>query len=135
MKGMALESVAKWIILSVVAIIIINLTLFFSDKIKNFISIFTNPSGKFKTELIESKEFSTSQLITYIRACWDRTGENFEEDVVCFILRGDMSKVDVLSLGNALTYPASVNTTKFDNSKNFAIVRFENLGNRVILEN
>jgi len=134
MRALALETVVKWIILGAVALIVINLVLFFSEEIKNLVRGTIQPKKSFKTEIIEAEKFSTSQIKVYLRACWDRTGEKFEEDVVCFILKGDMSEVDSSSLEDALEDPASVDISEFDNSKNIAVIRFKSLGNKVVLE-
>lgn len=134
MKGLALETVVKWIILLVVAGVVINLVLFFSDRIVIFIRGFMEPDKTPKTDIIESDQFSTAQVKTYMRACWDKTGERFDMDVICFVLKGDMSGVDKDSLANAADPPASVDVAKFDKSKNMAVVRFEDIGNRIILE-
>lgn len=134
MKGLALETVVKWIILLVVAGVVINLILFFSDSIVIFIRGFMQPDKTPKTDIIESNQFSTAQVKTYMKACWDRTGERFDEDVICFVLKGDMGNVDKDSLTNAIDSPALVDVSKFDKSKNVAVIRFEDIGNRIILE-
>lgn len=133
MKGLALETVVKWIILLVVAGVVINLIFFFSEDIKRFLEVHMGREGV-KAEVIESEEFSTSQLKTFIRACWEKTGETFREDVVCYILRGSVSGVDPTALKNALEPPASVDVSNFDPSKKVTLIRFEDVGNRVIVE-
>lgn len=133
MKGLALETIVKWVILLTLAVVVINLILFFSDEVKRFIEGLFKAKG-WKTEKIEAKEFSTGQLIAFIKACWDRTGENFHEDVVCFILKGDVSKVDKDILKNAITPPPVVNVDNFDTTKKITIIRFEDIGNVVVVE-
>jgi hypothetical protein len=133
MKGLALETIVKWVILLALAVIVINLILFFSDEIKRFIERQFG-AKEWKTEKIEAKEFSPGQLIAYIKACWDRTGENFHEDAVCFILKGDVSKVDPNFLKTSITPPPNVDVSNFNNTRNVTIIRFEDLGNVVVVE-
>ena len=133
MKGLALETIIKMIILVVVALLVINLMIFFSEEIKNYIRNFFG-KGEFKTEIVENPSYSTSQVMTYMRSCWDRTGEKFHEDVVCYILKGDVSGVDPSLLLNAVEPPATVNNSKFDPLKTTTIIRFEDVGNVIHVE-
>jgi len=134
MKGLALESVVKWIILIVAAGVIINLVFFFYDDIKRFVENWINPTSEFETEIVEADVFSTAQVMTYIRACWDRTGERFKKDVICYILKGDVSGVDVNMLNAAVEAPAQVDTTGFNPTEKTTIIRFEDVGNKIIVE-
>lgn len=129
MKGMALEVVVKWIILTVVALVVISLVIYFSNEIKQYLKGWMKEKVETKAEIVESQRFSTSQVITYIKACWDKTGEKFEEDMVCYILKGDVSEVNAELLKSALEPPAQVDVSKFDNSKTTTIISFENVGN------
>ena len=132
MKGLALETVVKWIILIVVAGVVINLLFFFSDEIKNIIWGYTKEE-KPEAEIVESTGFSEAQIKTYMRACWDKTGEKFQEDVVCYILKGNVSGVNSNVLRN-VDYPASVDISKFIPSNNVTIIKFEDVGNKIIVE-
>jgi hypothetical protein len=134
MKGLALETVVQWIILLVVATVVISLVLYFSDEIKMYVESWMNPGEGPKAEIIESSQFSTSQVKTYMRACWDRTGERFKKDVVCYILKGDVSGVNADDLKNAVETPASIDTSKFEQLKNVTIIKFEDVGNKIIVE-
>ena len=135
MKGiLALDVVVKWIILSVVALVVISLVIYFSDKIRGFIENKMDKDEEIETQMIESDKFSTSQLATYIRGCWDKTGERFYEDVICYILKGDVSGADIDLLEIALEQPAQVDVSNFMPSKKTTIIRFEDLGNIVYVE-
>ena len=134
MKGLALESIVKWVILLVAAGVIINLLFFFSDEIKRFIRSQMEEGEEPQTEIVEAQAFTTSQVLTYIRACWDKTGERFEKDVICYILKGDMSNVDPALLVTAVEPPATVDVSKFDPTKGVAIIRFEDIGNKIVVE-
>jgi Flp pilus assembly pilin Flp len=135
MKGMALETVVQWIILSVVAMVVIGLVFTFSDDIKRaFKNIMNKDEQGVKTEIVESETFTTSQIKTYITACWSKTGEKYEGDVICYILKGDVSGVDGNTLKDALESPAEVDINKFDSSKTGTIIRFEDIGNIVYVE-
>ena len=133
MKGLALESVMQWIILLVVAGVVISLVLYFNDEIKMYVENWFKEKPV-KAEIIEANQFSTSQVMTYMRACWDRTGERFKEGVICYILKGSVSNVDSALLTNAVSEPASVDINKFDPSKNVTMIRFEDVGNKIIVE-
>jgi hypothetical protein len=87
-----------------------------------------------KSETDEPIVFSTSQVMTYIRSCWDMTGPNFHEDTKCYILIGDLNGVDKTSLEDALSSPAQVDASKFDPYKSTAIISFEDVGNIVHIE-
>ena len=134
MKGLALETVVTWIILLVVAAVVISLVLYFSDEIKMYLENWMKGNDEPKTEIIESPQFTTSQVKTYMRACWDRTGETFRKDVVCYILKGNVNGVIAGDLTNAVEQPASVDTSKFDRFKSVTIIKFEDVGNKIIIE-
>lgn len=133
MKGLALETIVRWIILSVVAVVVIGLVIFFSDDIKRIIGDWFNRKDN-KTEIVEADSFSTSQVVTYIKSCWGKTGEKFDDDMVCYILKGDVNGVDVGLLSGSLDPPAQVNTEGFETDKDTTIIRFVNLGNIVYVE-
>lgn len=99
-----------------------------------YIENWMKPDEGPKTEIIESNQFLTSQVKTYMRACWDRTGERFKKDVVCYILKGDVSSVNADDLKTAVESPASVDTNNFEQSKSVTIIKFEDVGNKIIVE-
>ena len=132
MKGLALETVVKWIILIVVTGVVINLLFFFSDEIKRIITGYTEEEEP-EVEIIESSEFSASQIKTYMKACWDKTGGSFQEDVVCYILRGSVIDIDPISL-ESIDIPATIDLTNFNSSKSVTVIRFEDVGNKIIVE-
>jgi hypothetical protein len=132
MKGMALETVVQWIILIVVAGVVLNLIFFFSDDIKRIIGGFTKGNEPKPIE-VEADKFSTSQVKTYMRACWDKTGERFQEDMICYLLRGDVSGVDPKSLAD-IGYNVTVDTSKFIRTQKVTIIRFQDVGNKIIVE-
>ena len=134
MKGLALESIAKWVIILVVVGVVVNLLLFFSDEIKRFIKSSFEEKGEVKPEIIEASKFTTSQLIIYIKSCWDKTGEKYEGNAVCYILKGNVSSVDESLLEECLKPPATIDLSKFDKTKNVTIIRFEDIGNRIVVE-
>lgn len=134
MKAMALETIVQWLILSVVAMVVIGLVMTFSGDIKNYIKGWLKKDVNTKAEIVESEKFSTSQVITYIKTCWSKTGEDFEDDIVCYILKGDVSAVDKKLLGESLNKPAVVDVSKFKTSEKTTIIRFENIGNIIHVE-
>jgi hypothetical protein len=134
MKGMALETVVQWIILSVVAAVVIGLVFTFSDDIKRSFENMFKSDTEVKTDMIESNAFSTAQISTYVKACWEKTGDKFKGDVICYILKGDVSNVDKTVLEISLKSPAQVDVSSFDSSKTGTIIKFEDLGNTIYVE-
>jgi len=131
MKGLALDYVIKLIILLAVALVVINLVLYFSGQIKQFIRKRTS-NTTVNTEIINATSFSTGQLATYARACWDKTGENYKEDAICYILRGNMKSVDVEKLKKLVNFPLEVN---FKQDKNIVVIRYSYIGHKIVMEN
>lgn len=133
MKALALETIVKLMILLVLALVVSNLIIYFSNSLKKFIGSHFEKK-EFETETIESKEFTTQQLMTYIRTCWHRTGEKFDKDVICFILKGDVSKVKKDDLIYAVEFPAVVDVSNFDPIQKVTIIRFQHLGKVIVIE-
>ena len=134
MKGLALEVIIQWVILSVVALVVIGLVFTFSDDIKRYLSGWFGNEQEIKTEKVTSDSFSTSEIITFAKACWSSTGEKYEENIICYILTGDVSNVDKDMLEDSLDSPAKVDVSEFDLSKSLTIIRFEDVGNIVYIE-
>ncbi len=132
MKALALESVIKVVIFTATALVLLNLLLYFSGAIKNFLHSELKPEEKVEAELIEAQSFSSAQIASYINSCWDRTGEYYKGDAVCYILKGDMSSVSVSEV-KALV---KINTdlSGFDPSKNIAIIEFRDLDNKIVVK-
>jgi len=134
MKGMALEVVVKWIILSVVALVVIGVVMFFADEIKEYVKEMFGNNKDVKTEKITAEKFSESQIKTYIQSCWDKTGDKYEGDVICYILKGDVSGVDVDVLQNSLSDQDLVDLVDFDPSITTTTIRFVGIGNTIYVE-
>jgi len=134
MKGMALEMVIKWIILSVVALVVIGVVMFFADEIKEYVKEMFGNNKDVQTEKIVAAKFSTSQIKTYIQSCWDKTGDKYKDDVICYILKGDVSDVDVDVLQNSLGNQDLVDLVDFDPSITTTTIRFVNIGNTIYVE-
>ena len=132
-KGdLALDTVVGWVILLVVAGVVIGLSFGFSDQIKEMLNI--GSEEKFhESEYLESVSFSESQVGTYIEICWSKTGERFAKDFQCYILNGDISAVNPANLAGI--YDGYVVESSFDNTKGILIIRFEDIGNKIILTN
>lgn len=132
MKGLALETITNLLILLVLALVVMSLIIYFSDSIKEYIRK-TFSKEKIEAKIIEAKEFTTNDLRMYVRACWDRV-RNIREDTICFILKGDFSKVDTNAISASLDFSAILDVSKFDKSKTTAIIRYDYLGKIIILE-
>lgn len=131
MKGMALQIIAELMIAIVAILIVVSLMGFYSEQIKDFFNGIFHKNDYPGAEIINSTNFSTSQLKTSIIACWDRYGKNFQGRI-CYVLTGDVSGVDSASLKNSLDSPLSVDITKFDVSKRTTVIKTMNKG--VIVE-
>ena len=138
-KGaLALETIVVWIILMVAAAVIIGLVLLFSDEIKVYLGNIFKKGGEFKTDRVEVTSFSTYNINTYIAGCWDRTGVKFHEDVICYILDGDVSGVDLRALAlppDAISAGATLDIINYDITKPITVVRFKQVTLTVVVEN
>ncbi|MEM5831900.1 MAG: hypothetical protein QW641_01910 [Candidatus Aenigmatarchaeota archaeon] len=133
MKGLALETIIKMVILNVLAIVVILTIITFFDDIKRFVSSFFKQE-KCETEDMNVGQISTTQMIALITACWDRTGEKYKGDCNCFILDGDFSLVDKTALSKALEPPAKVDVSMFDPSKKVVLIQFMDVGNVIAVK-
>jgi len=137
LKGLALESVARWIILSVVIMVVIGIVLYIADSIREFVkSNIVGEKNEVKTEVVEADSFTTSQVANYIRLCWEKTGLKYKGDAVCYVLEGDMSHVDKQKVKEMVEKEEiAVDVTYFDTSKGHAVIMFKDLGNIVVVKN
>ena len=134
MKGLALETIVKMGILLVTAFVIILLIMTFSDDIKFFLNDLFSKEKQYETQRIEAVQFSTGQIIAYIKSCWSKTGDQYRKDFVCFVLKGDISSVQTSSLINVLDPPASVDVSNFNIFGTTTIVRYQYLDRKIIVE-
>lgn len=133
MKGdLALDTVVGWIILLVVAGVVIGLIFSFSDQIAEMLNINSGEKSH-ETEDITSASFSESQIRTYIEICWSKTGERFAKDFTCYNLYGDISAVNPSTIAGA--YDGYVVESNFNNTKGILVIRFEDIGNKIVLKN
>ncbi|MEM5811296.1 MAG: hypothetical protein QXG91_00950 [Candidatus Aenigmatarchaeota archaeon] len=133
MKGLALETIIKMVILNVLAIVVILTIITFFDDIKRFVSSFFKQE-ECKTEEIDVGQTTTTQMIARITACWDKTGERYNGDCNCFILEGDFSLVDKAALSTALEPPARIDVSMFDPSKKAVLIQFIDVGNTIVVK-
>ncbi|MCK4729966.1 MAG: hypothetical protein KAT28_01465 [Candidatus Aenigmarchaeota archaeon] len=132
-KGdLALDTIVSWIILLVVAGVVIGLIFGFSDQIKVILNL-ESEEKSYDTEYMTSASFSESQVGTYIEICWSKTGERFTKDFICYTLEGNISAVNPVTIAGA--YDGYVVESNFDNTKGILIIRFEDIGNKIILTN
>ena len=133
MKGnLALDTIMMWIILLVVAGVAIGIIFHYSSEIK---SAFTGLGEEEppETEMFEADIFSESQIKTYIELCWEKTGDRFNENFICYILKGSIAHINPKEFeGNYEDYQVISN---FNSSKGILTIRFEDIGNKIILEN
>lgn len=135
-KGfLALEYVVKLAILLVVAFVVINLIFYFSGETKTWVTdLFFPKEEKVETEIVKPVfPFTNNQVKSYVKSCWDKTGEDYDKDVVCYNLKGDFNKVDWQI--NKLK-PGGINLKlkgPFP-QKGIVMVRFKDIGDKIILE-
>jgi len=111
-----METIFKWVIVLVAGMVAIAMILFFSENIRDFLSNLFQGNKTKGAILIESSSFSTSQLNTFVKACWDKYHEKLDiKEIVCYVLKGDVAFVDSSYL--------NADTSKFDNFKNTTIVK------------
>jgi hypothetical protein len=130
MKGnLALDTIVGWIILLVAAGVVIGLIFHYSGILPPII----NPTENPETEYVEAKSFSESQIDTYARLCWDKTGETFNKDFICYVLKGNIAYINPKDVeGDFGDYVIVAN---FNNTKAILTIRFEDIGNKIIIEN
>lgn len=134
MKGdMSLEYIIKFLILLIVAAVVISMLISFSDDIKTKIRDMFGKEEEIKTNSIDADSFSTAQIRTYMNSCWEKTGERYNKDFICYILKGDVSSVDKENLRQGV-YGAVVVLDAFDTTKKVTIIRFVDVGNKIIVE-
>jgi len=139
MRGLALDYIVQWIILLTVAMVIITMIIYFSDDIKRFIKRQTEDSSVQPKEIIK-QNFSSGEILAYAYSCWDKTGEKYREDVVCFYLFGNFTNVDKNWIFNQFSrrYPDGkprIDLTSFDTSKEYAKIRFRRIDLAIVVEN
>ena len=131
---MALEYVVKILILVAVAAVVMNIILIFSGDIQLQVREFFGPKEKsVETETIEAENFSSSQIRNYIKSCWEKTGEKYEKDAICYILKGNVSSVTQADI-QTVEGVNKVNTGKFDNKKTVTIIGFRDLWDEIYVE-
>ena len=139
MKALALEYIVQWIILLTVAMVIISMIIYFSEDIKRFIKRQTEDSIVQPRE-IRKQNFMSGEILTYAYSCWDKTGEKYREDVVCFYLFGNFTNVDKDWVFNQFSerYPDGkprIDLTNFNTSKEYAKIRFRWVDLAIVVEN
>ncbi len=133
MKGdLALDMVVGWIILLVVAGVVIGIIFYYADEIKGAFSSLSEEKNP-EAEYFKAESFSDSQIKTYIELCWSKTGEKFNKDFICYVLKGDISSIKPSDLeGDFEGYRV---ITDFNNSKAILTIMFEDIGNKIIIKN
>ena len=114
---MAFEYIVKIMILIVVAAVVMNIIIYFSDDIKLQVKkMFGSDEKTLETETVESISFSDSQIRNYIKSCWEKTyGVEYKKDAICYILKGDVSSVNALNIQNVDGVKV-VDTDSFNNT-------------------
>jgi hypothetical protein len=134
-QGMALETVVKFIIFIIVALVVIGIVMYFSDDIKRYLSnMFGGGNKDVNVTVITADSFSTEEVKVYIRGCWDMTGTNFHKDATCYVLVGDLSKVNKYALINAVSTPAEVDVSNFNPSNKIVKISFEEVDDTIHVE-
>lgn len=133
MKGdLALDTVVNWLILLVVAGVVIGIIFTYSDKINEI--LFSNqvqPTPE--TQYIEAQSFPESQIKTLVDLCWSKTGEDYYKDFVCYILKGNLNSINASNIQGV--FEGYVVITDFNNSRDMLTIRFEDVGNKIIVQN
>ena len=130
---MSLEYIIKFLILLVVAAVVIGMLFSFSSDIKTKIRDMFGKEKEIKTTSIEADSFSTAQIKTYMNSCWEKTGERYNKDFICYILKGDVSGVTKEDLKNSVD-GAEVVVDDFDPTKKVTIIRFVDVGDKIVVE-
>ena len=133
--SLALDYMGKMIIIIVVIGVVIGLMLTFSADMRDAVASFFFPEqpGNVETEVIERTSFSLSQMKNYIVSCWTKTGEDYNDDAVCYLLIGDVSGVDQDDIEDITGDSGieNVTATDFDNALTNTIIEFKDIGNKI----
>jgi len=132
LKGLALEIIFKWSLLIVVAMIAIGLIFFFRDNIRKFFENFFNTDQTDGGRVVNSTSFSESQVKTFIKACWDKYNSTHINEVLCYVLQGDVRGVQPDSLLTTLDSKDLVDVTKFNNQ--IAVTFIKSTGRKILVE-
>jgi hypothetical protein len=133
LKGLALEYVIKFMILVVATIVVISFIVSYSEQIREFFVRLKNTNKDYGQKVINcDSSCTTSQLKTFIIACWEKYKKMGYKNEICYALLGDVSKVDENVLKNSLEQPNLVDISKFDKSKKTTVIKA--LSNGIIVE-
>ncbi|MFB6076015.1 MAG: hypothetical protein ABEK17_02625 [Candidatus Aenigmatarchaeota archaeon] len=138
--ALSLEYVVKIVILMVVAVVIIGIMTGFSDDLKIRVDSMLfgkDDEGPVKTEEVNVGSFSTVQVRNYAKSCWEKTGTSYQGDVICYVLKGSMSSVNKNNLRQSLENMDNLNVelNNFNPNSNMAMVKFKDIGDKIIIEN
>lgn len=146
--AMALEFVFKILILLVTAAVIIMLIVTFSTDIRGMVNrfvadIFGEPREQsIFPETIEKDSFIATEIATYIEGCLaynEAIDESKQKDVVCYVLLAEDKfssfKIGKTSILNSVE-PSIRDRIEIqsDFSKSYLKIKFEDLGNKIIVE-
>ena len=112
--------------------IAIGLIFFFRDNITKFFANFFNTDQTDGGRVVNSTSFSESQVKTFIKACWDKYNSTHINEVLCYVLQGDVRNVQPDSLLTALDSKDLVDITKFNNQ--IAVTFIKSTGRKILVE-
>jgi len=130
--SLAFDYIGKLIIVLIVIAVITGVLLTFSEDLQRALGLFWEEPSDITTEVIEVASFSTTQVGNYIKTCWSKTGIDYKTDVVCYILKGDVSAVDPTILDT--TPGINVDTTTFNPAEDVTLIKFVDVGNVIVVE-
>jgi len=112
--------------------IAIGLIFFFRDNIRKFFENFFNNTQTDGGRVVNSTSFSESQVKTFIKACWDKYNSTHINEVLCYVLQGDVRNVQPDSLLTALDSKDLIDVTKFNNQ--IAVTFIKSTGRKILVE-
>lgn len=133
MRGdLEISKVAEFLVLMVVLAIGIGLVTIYSQNSKQFIGESAN--GKYNTTIFKANSFSDTQLNLYLKSCVEMVGDKGNEDFTCYILEGDMSKVDTNNL-RISSDRYTLDSSSFKTRNPIATIKYDSISKKIIIVN
>lgn len=135
--AMELEYVVKFMILLVVLVTVIGIISVFYNDIQEWwcktIGTCGDEPVDGKTQVIKQSIFTASDVAKYVDSCWFMTGEEYNDDLVCYVLQGGMEVDEDQIAGLLRSFPAARMTVKTDFRGDSVVITFLDIGNKIEL--
>jgi hypothetical protein len=133
MKGdMDINKVAEFLVLMVILAIGIGLITLYSQNSKDYLGGISNE--KYNTSMVQAESFSDSQIKLYIRSCWQKVQDKKDVDFVCYILEGDMGRINKSNLSDS-GQEYKLDVSGFRTNSPIASISYNHMANAIEIKN